>query len=208
MLSVGLTGGIGSGKSAVAERLRQHGAIVIDSDRIAREVVEPGEPALEQIVARFGGGVVDGEGRLRRQALADIVFGDADALADLNAIMLPLISQRARAQQDSAPAHAIVVHDSPLLVEQGMEGAFDRVIVVDCPDDVRLDRLVRLRGMSEADARARMAAQASRERRLAVADFVVDNSGTPEGLDRAVDALWRELVAAAGLPADADSLGR
>jgi len=182
----------------VSARLAALGATVIDADRVAREVVEPGQPALAEIEADFGPAVIRDDGSLDRQALADIVFGDAAALARLNAIMLPRIAERTRALQEAASADAVVVHDSPLLVEQGLQDAYDVVVVVDCPDDVRLDRLVRLRGMSEADARARMTAQATREARLAVADRVIDNSGSPADLTSAVDALWRELVAGAG----------
>ena len=198
MLSVGLTGGIGSGKSSVSARLASLGAVVIDSDLVARQIVEPGEPALAEVEARFGAGVIRADRTLDRQALADIVFHDPGALADLNAIMLPRIGARTAAIEASAPDDAVGVHDSPLLVEQGLADAYDVVVVVDCPDDVRLERLVGQRGMSADDARARMASQASRDDRLTVADFVVENSGPRADLDSQVDRLWAELLAAAG----------
>ena len=198
MLSVGLTGGIGSGKSSVSARLSTLGALVIDSDLIAREIVEPGEPALAEVELRFGVGVIRADRTLDRQALADIVFHDPAALAALNDIMLPRIGARTSAIEAAAPHDAVVVHDSPLLVEQGLAAAYDVVVVVDCPDEVRLNRLVEQRGMSATDARARMAAQATRDERLAVADFVLDNSGSRADLDAQVDQLWAHLLAAAG----------
>ena len=198
MLSVGLTGGIGSGKSSVSARLSTLGALVIDSDLIAREIVEPGEPALAEVELRFGAGVIRADRTLDRQALADIVFHDPAALAALNDIMLPRIGARTSAIEAAAPHDAVVVHDSPLLVEQGLAAAYDVVVVVDCPDEVRLNRLVEQRGMSTDDARARMASQAGRDDRLAVADFVLDNSGSRADLDAQVDQLWAHLLAAAG----------
>ena len=198
MLSVGLTGGIGSGKSSVSARLSTLGALVIDSDLIAREIVEPGEPALAEVELRFGAGVIRADRTLDRQALADIVFHDPAALAALNDIMLPRIGARTSAIEAAAPHDAVVVHDSPLLVEQGLAAAYDVVVVVDCPGEVRLNRLVEKRGMSATDARARMAAQATRDERLAVADFVLDNSGSRADLDAQVDQLWAHLLAAAG----------
>ena len=197
MLIVGLTGGIGSGKSSVSARLAVLGAVVIDADLIAREIVEPGEPALAAIRDRFGDAVISPDGTLNRQGLADIVFHDPNALTDLNAIMLPRIAARTRAEQEAAPDDAVVVHDSPLLVEQGLESAYDVILVVDCPDEVRLERLVKTRGMAEGDARARMAAQASRDQRLEVADFVIENDGSPEDLHHRVDEVWQLLLEAA-----------
>jgi len=198
MLSVGLTGGIGSGKSSVSARLSTLGALVIDSDLIAREIVEPGEPALAEVEVRFGPGVIRADRTLDRQALADIVFHDPAALAALNDIMLPRIGARTSAIEAAAPHDAVVVHDSPLLVEQGLAAVYDVVVVVDCPDEVRLERLVEQRRMSATDARARMAAQATRDERLAVADFVLDNSGSLADLHAQVDQLWAHLLAAAG----------
>ena len=197
LLTVGLTGGIGSGKSSVSARLAVLGAVVIDADRIAREIVEPGEPALTAIHQRFGDAVISVDGTLKRQDLAEIVFNDPKALADLNAIMLPRIAARTHAEQEAAPEDAVVVHDSPLLVEQGLDDAYDVILVVDCPDDVRIDRLVSQRGMTEIDARARMAAQASRDDRLAVADFVIENDGSPDELRHRVDEVWQLLREAA-----------
>lgn len=203
MLSVGLTGGIGSGKSEVTRRLARHGAVVIDSDVLAREVVEPGTPGLAAVAAEFGAGVLATDGSLDRAKLAAIVFADPHRLAALNAIVHPLVRARSASLAESAAAgsdSAIVVHDVPLLVEAGLAGNFDLVVVVDVPESVQLDRLVRVRGMAESDAKARIAAQASRERRLAVADYVLDNSGDLDALDAAVDQLWewlRDRIAAA-----------
>ena len=196
MLRVGLTGGIGSGKSTVARRLAELGAVVIDADEVARDVVESGEPALAEIQQRFGEAVIRADGSLDRQALADIVFPDPDALAALDAITHPRIAERSARLIAAAPDDAVVVHDMPLLVELGLEGGYDVVVVVDASDEVRLDRLVRLRGLPPEDARARMARQATREQRLDAADFVVDNDGDERALLAQVDALWQELLAA------------
>jgi len=197
LLSVGLTGGIGSGKSSVAQRFAQLGAVIVDSDLIARQIVEPGQPALDEIAQRFSEGVIRPDGTLDRLGLAAIVFNDPQALADLNAIMHPKIAARSTQIVDEAPDDAVVVHDSPLLVEQGLADSFDVVVVVDCPDDIRLDRLVNLRGMAADDAAARMAAQAGRDERLAVADYVIENSGSEGQLQQQTDAVWAELVEAA-----------
>lgn len=193
MRRIGLTGGIGSGKSQAARRLAELGAVVVDADAIAREIVRPGQPALAEIRAEFGAAVIAADGGLDRAALAGIVFADADRLAALNAITHPRIAARTAELIAAAPAGAVVVYDMPLLVENGLTDGWDLVVVVDAPDEVRRDRLVRLRGMDPADADARMAAQATRERRLAVADVVLDNAGTVEDLDAQVDALWRRL---------------
>ena len=194
---IALTGGIGSGKSTVAALLRAHGAVVVDADAIAREVVEPGRPALAEIVEAFGPGVLAEDGSLDRQALGRIVFADPRQREALEAITHPRIAARSAELIAAAPSGSVVVYDMPLLVEQGGEGlrSWDAVVVVDAPDDTRLARLVG-RGMSAEDARARMAAQASREARLAVADYVVDNSGSVEDLAGQVDRLWAELHAA------------
>jgi dephospho-CoA kinase len=197
MLRVGLTGGIGSGKSEVARALAARGAVVVDADEVARDVVRVGEPALAEIRERFGVGVIRADGTLDRDGLAGIVFPDPGALADLNAIMHPRIAERSAALIESAPRDAVVVYDMPLLVEQGLQDAYDLVVVVDCPDDLRLDRLVRFRGLSRDDALARMARQATREQRLAAADFVIENSGGLDALAAQVDRLWDELGAAA-----------
>ncbi|WP_311210700.1 MULTISPECIES: dephospho-CoA kinase [unclassified Aeromicrobium] len=193
-LQVGLTGGIGSGKSTVSARLSELGAVVVDYDLLAREAVEPGSAALAAIGARFGDAVIAPDGTLDRPALGSVVFADEQARRDLEAITHPAIRELAAARVAQAPAEAVVVHDHPLLVEMGMAGQCDTVVVVDVPTDVQVERLVEQRGMTEADARARLAAQTSREDRLAVADEVLDNSGTREQLLDAVDALWERLA--------------
>lgn len=193
MLRVGLTGGIGSGKSTVAGRLAEHGAIVIDSDVLAREVVEPGSPGFTGVVEAFGDRVVGPDGSLDRGALAKLVFGDAEARSRLNAIVHPLVGARAAELVAAAPPEAVLVHDIPLLVENGLGPGFHLVIVVDTPVDVRVERLVE-RGLTEDDARARIAAQATDEQRRAAADVWLDNSGWPEEVQAAVDALWAERL--------------
>jgi dephospho-CoA kinase len=194
VLKVGLTGGIGSGKSEVSKRLREHGAVVIDADMIAREVVEPGTPGLAAVVAEFGEGVLLPSGALDRERVGRIVFADPDRLAALNAIVHPLVGERMQELMDAAPADAVVVYDVPLLAENGLAGMYDEVVVVDAPEEVQLDRLVARRGMTEEDARARMANQASREERRAVATRVIDNSGSLADLKTQVDALWEALT--------------
>ncbi|TDB95843.1 dephospho-CoA kinase [Actinomadura sp. 7K534] len=194
MLKVGLTGGIGSGKSEVSARLAELGAVVIDADRIAREVVEPGTPGLAAVVAEFGEEVLLPSGGLDREKVGRIVFGDPDRLAALNAIVHPLVGERMQELMDAAPDDAVVVYDVPLLVENDLAPMYDEVVVVDAPADVQLDRLVARRGMTEEDARARMANQASREDRRAVATHVIDNSGTLEALRSQVDNLWKALT--------------
>ena len=196
MLRVGLTGGIGSGKSEVARRLAERGAVLIDADVAARKVVEPGSPGLARIAAAFGDGVLRPDGSLNRERLGEIVFADPGRRAELNAIVHPLVrawmqeAERAAVQTDG---DAIVVHDVPLLAESRGQAGFDPVIVVDVPPELQLERLVRLRGMPAEQARARMAAQASREQRLAVADIVIDNSGSLDDLDRRVAEVWADL---------------
>ena len=194
-MRIALTGGIGSGKSTVARLLQARGAVVVDADAIAREIVEPGQPALEEIREAFGDEVIDADGRLRRSRLAEIAFADPDALARLNAITHPRIAARSADLLAAAPAEAVVVYDMPLLVEQGPAAlaGWDAIVVVDASDDVRLSRLM-ARGVDRADAVRRMAAQASREERAAVADHVIENSDDPQALEAAVDALWRELT--------------
>ena len=193
MLRVGLTGGIGSGKSEVARMLAAHGAFVIDADRLAREVVEPGTPGFAQVVAAFGAAVVGPDGRLDRKAVAARVFTDPAELARLNAIVHPLVAERTIELVADAPVESVVVHDVPLLVENGLEGAYDLVVVVDAPQDVRLARLV-ARGLTEQDALSRMAAQASTEERLAAADYLVENDAGLADLRAQVDHLWRNLL--------------
>ena len=195
-MKVALTGGIGSGKSTVAGFLAERGAVVVDADAIAREIVEPGQPALEEIVKSFGARVLRPDGRLDRGALAQIVFADPQALARLNAITHPRIATLSAQRLDAVPADAVVVYDMPLLAEQGpaaLQG-WDAIVVVDAPEDLRVSRLV-ARGLSADDAQARVQAQASREARLAIATHVLDNSGSESGLRAQVDALWNGLNA-------------
>jgi dephospho-CoA kinase len=194
MLRVGLTGGIGSGKSTVAGRLAEHGAVVIDSDVLAREVVEPGTPGLAEIVAAFGSGVLAPDGGLDRPALAATVFNDPAARARLNGIVHPRVGARTAELMAEASTDAIVVHDVPLLVENGLGPNYHLVIVVDAPVETRVQRLVDARGMSEVDARARVAAQADERDRRAAADVWLDNSGAPDEILAAVDALWADRL--------------
>ncbi|MEV4442307.1 dephospho-CoA kinase [Streptomyces sp. NPDC049577] len=202
MLKVGLTGGIGAGKSEVSRLLAAHGAVIVDADRIAREVVEPGTPGLAAVVAEFGPGVLTAEGALDRPALGAVVFADAARLAALNAIVHPLVAARSAELEAAAPPDAVVVHDVPLLAENGLAPRYHLVVVVDAGDDTRLDRLVRLRGMTPDEARARMAAQATREARLAVADIVIDNDGSLEALRTQVDEVWDRLAQRAARDGD------
>ncbi|HWF23178.1 MAG TPA: dephospho-CoA kinase [Acidimicrobiales bacterium] len=197
MFTVGLTGGIGAGKSAVADLLVEHGAVLIDADRIAREVVEPGGPAYQPLVDRFGPAIVDAEARIDRPALAAVVFSDAEALADLNAITHPAIgAEMARRQDAAADTDAVVVLDIPLLKAEHRETmSLDAVVVVDTPVDMALARLVEIRGMTREDAEARMAAQVSRDERLSGADFVVDNSKDLVHLGNEVERVWQGLSA-------------
>ena len=193
MIRVGLTGGIGSGKSTVARLLAEHGALVIDADQIAREVVEPGQPALTEIAERFGPDVITTDGSLDRAALAAIVFADAVALADLNAITHPRIAVRTAQLIAAAPDDAVVVYDMPLLVENDLAEGWDHVIVVEADREVRVRRLIE-RGLDEADIEARMSRQASDEQRRAVADVVIDNSGDLDSLRAQVDHTWPHLT--------------
>lgn len=198
-MRVAVTGGIGSGKSAVAARLAAHGAVVVDADRIAREVVEPGTPGLAAVVAEFGPGVLLPDGSLDRAGLAAIVFADPERRAALEAIVHPLVGQRSAELIAAAPADAVVVYDVPLLAESaggalGRASEFDTVVVVEAPLETRVARLVG-RGLAEGDARARIAAQATDEHRRAIADHVVVNDGDLAALDAAVDRLWTLLTA-------------
>ncbi len=194
MLTVGLTGGIGAGKSEVSRLLVERGAVLIDADRIAREVVEPGTPGLAAVVEAFGEEILAEDGSLDRPRLGALVFSDSDKLATLNSIVHPLVGARSRELEEAAPEDAVVVHDVPLLTENGLARLYDVVIVVDAGTGTQLDRLVRLRGMSEEDARARMAAQATREQRRAVADIVIDNDVPLDALERRVEEVWADLV--------------
>ncbi|MEA2593392.1 MAG: dephospho-CoA kinase [Actinomycetota bacterium] len=200
MLRVGLTGGIGSGKSAVSERLAALGAVVLDGDKAARAVVEPGTPGLAKIAEAFGPQVLRPDGSLDRAKLAGIVFADDEARGKLNAITHPLIHEHIEAAEEAAVKaggpDTIIVHDIPLLAEGQRTAGFDVVIVVDVPAEVQVSRLAG-RGLPEDQARARMGAQATREQRLAIADIVIDNSGTLEALDRRVPEVWSDLVSRA-----------
>jgi dephospho-CoA kinase len=190
MLQAGLTGGIGAGKSTVARRLAELGATVVDSDRIAREVVEPGTDGLKAIVAAFGAEVLAADGSLNRPALAAKVFGDDENRAKLNSIVHPRVRDRAIELTGKAPADGVVVQDIPLLVENGMAPAFHLVVVVDADVELRIRRLTTSRGMDEKDVRARIATQASEEQRREAADVWLDNSGSEDDVRAAVDELW------------------
>ena len=196
MKMVGLTGGIGAGKSAVAARLAARGAVIIDSDRLAREVVAPGTGGLARIVEAFGPGVLDGSGALDRAALGRIVFADPEQRRRLEEITHPLVRERSAELVAAAPPDSVVVNDVPLLVEKKMTGLYALVVIVFASLDTRLDRLTRLRGMSRDEALARISAQASDEERRAVADVAISNDGSPEDLDREVAVAWERIVAA------------
>jgi len=190
---VGLTGGIGAGKSAVAARLAALGAVVIDADALSREVVAPGTEGLAEVVEAFGPGVLAADGSLDRPALGRMVFGDDAARSRLESIVHPRVRARSAELIAAAPPDAVVVNDVPLLVEKGYR--FPVVIVVQAPLSVRLERLARDRGMSRAEAESRMAAQATDEQRREVADVVIDNDGTLDELRSRVDAVWTDLLA-------------
>jgi len=193
-LRVGLTGGIGSGKSEVARRLAARGAVVVDADVLAREVVARDTDGLAAVVEEFGRDVVGADGWLDRPVLGRRVFGDELARRRLETIVHPRVRARAAELEAAAGATAVVVHDIPLLVETGQGEDFDVVVVVDAPDDERVSRLVAVRGLTADEARSRLAVQASTAQRLAVADEVVVNDGSLEQLDHAVDELWRRLT--------------
>ncbi|MGN8246204.1 dephospho-CoA kinase [Cellulomonas soli] len=197
MQRIGLTGGIAAGKSVAARRLTELGAVVVDSDALAREAVAPGTPGLEAVVEEFGAGVLAEDGSLDRAALADVVFADGAALARLNAIVHPIVRRLAAEREAAAAAAdrgAVVVHDIPLLVETGQADTFHVLVVVHAPAVLRVERLVRLRGMPREQAEARVAAQAADEERLAVADVVLDGEGSDDDLRAQVDALWERLA--------------
>ncbi|MFE7315056.1 dephospho-CoA kinase [Streptomyces sp. NPDC057555] len=193
MVKVGLTGGIGAGKSEVSRLLASYGAVVVDADKIAREVVEPGTPGLAAVVEEFGADILAPDGTLDRPKLGALVFSDQEKLKALNAIVHPLVGARSAELEASAGPDAVVVHDVPLLTENGLAPLYDLVVVVDAAPQTQLDRLVRLRGMAEGEAAQRMAAQATREDRLAVADLVIDNDGPLEALEPQVRAVWERL---------------
>ena len=193
-MHVGLTGGVASGKSTVANLLRELGSVVVDSDVLAREVVEPGTPGLAAVLAEFGPDVLASDGRLDRARLGDVVFADPDRRAALEAIIHPLVRARAAEIEAAAPSGVLVVHDIPLLVETGQAADFDAVLVVDVPEAVQLERAIRDRGWNEAEARSRIAAQATRQERLAAATHVIDNTGTREDLRHRVTEVFEQLT--------------
>jgi len=200
MYLIGLTGGIASGKSAVAARLAERGAVVVDADAIAREVVEPGTPALEQIVEEFGPAVLTGDGSLDRPALGAIVFTDPEKRAVLNSITHPAVWRLSRQrfrEAGAADPEAVVVYDVPLLAEGSRRDEFDLIVVVSASESTRTDRLVRLRGMSPAESTARIAAQASEAERLAIADVVIDSDGELDDTLRQADEVWERARASA-----------
>jgi dephospho-CoA kinase len=195
---VGLTGSIGSGKSAVSSRLAARGAVVVDADKLAREALEPGTDGLREVVAAFGDEILDGSGELDRAALGGVVFADESARRRLEAIVHPRVRARAADLESAAGDDAVVVHDVPLLVETGQADAYDLVLVVDVPPELAVHRLVQQRGMTEDEAEARLGAQASRAERLGAADVVIDNAGTLVELDERVDEVWKKLTRRAG----------
>jgi dephospho-CoA kinase len=198
-MTIGLTGGIASGKSTVADQLAELGAVIIDSDVLAREVVAPGTSGLAAIVKRFGTSVLAADGGLDRPALGRVIFADAQARADLEAIIHPAVRARAAELAAAAPPGSVVVQVVPLLVEVGLTELFDLVVVVDVDPDLQLARLQAREGLSEAESRARISAQASRERRLASADVVIENSGTPQELRSAVASFWAAYAGGASM---------
>ena len=193
-MRIGLTGGVASGKSTVSAILRELGAVVIDADRLAREVVARGTPGLDAVVAEFGAQVLTPEGDLDRPAMAKIVFDDEQARRRLEAIVHPLVYQEVHRLEAEAPEGALVVHDVPLLAETGRAESFDAVVVVDAPAEVQRQRMADDRGWSAEDADARMRAQASREDRLAIATYVIENSGSLDELRQEVEALYATLA--------------
>ncbi len=194
MTRVGLTGGVASGKTTVSAILAELGAVVIDADLLAREVVAPGTDGLAAVVAEFGEEVLGPDGALDRPRLGALVFADPERRKALEAIIHPRVRARAAEIERAAPADAVVVHDIPLLTETGQAASFDAVVVVDVPVEVQVDRMVRIRGMTEADARSRVAAQAERDERLAIATYVVDNTGSLEELRERVETAYREIA--------------
>ncbi|KAB2807509.1 dephospho-CoA kinase [Pimelobacter simplex] len=196
-MRVGLTGGIASGKSTVSSILSELGAVVIDADLIAREVVAKGTPGLAAVVEAFGPEMLTPDGELDRPKMGALVFADEARRRVLESIVHPLVFERYAELEAAAPADGIVVHDIPLLVESGRAGEFDAVIVVDVPEEVQVERMVRDRGWTESDARARIAAQATREQRRAVATYLIENTGTREDLRQRVTEVFDVLTAVA-----------
>ncbi len=197
MKRIGLTGGIGSGKSTVAAMLADRGAVVVDADQIARDLVEPGGSALAELVTEFGPRILQGDGSLSRAELAAMAFSDPRATERLNAIMHPMIRVEAQRRLAERPDADLVVYDMPLLVETGQADLVDLVVVVDVPESMQIERAIQFRGLDEADVRRRMTVQAGREERLAAADVVIDNSGDLDRTRVQVDDLWERVVGAA-----------
>lgn len=196
MLNVGLTGGIGAGKSEVTRRFADLGATIIDADALAREVVDVGTPGLDAVVAEFGEDMLAPDGSLDRDKLAALVFGDDAARQRLNSIVHPLVGERVMQLMADAQEHnpdGVVINDVPLIVEAGVAERYDVIVVVDAPEQTQLDRLTTVRGMTDADARARMSKQASRDERLAIADHVITNDGDLDALQAQVEAVWSQL---------------
>ena len=193
MQRIGLTGGIAAGKSVAAQRLTELGAVVIDADQLAREVVAPGTPGLAQIVAAFGPEVLTPAGQLDRPKVGALVFADPERLRALERIVHPLVRARSAELEQTAPAEALIVHDIPLLAETDQADRFDAVIVVDVPEEVQVERMLRDRAMTREDALARIGAQATRERRRAVATYVIENTGTREDLRRRTTEVFELL---------------
>ena len=195
-MRVGVTGGIGSGKTTVARMLAERGAVVVDADQISRDLVEPGGAALAALVTEFGPRILQADGTLSRAELASLAFSDPEATIRLNAIMHPLIRAEAQRRIADAPGAEVVVYDMPLLVETGQGDLVDLVVVVDMPEDLQVERAVTMRGLDEADVSRRMTVQAARADRLAAADVVIDNSGDVDVTRAQVDELWRRLESA------------
>lgn len=201
MQLIGLTGGIASGKSTIARRLAEHGAVHLDADQLARDVVAKGTPGLAQVVARFGEGILNADRSLNRRALGAIVFSDAEALAGLEAIVHPAVqelTQRRIAEARADDPEAVVVYDVPLLVEAGVDHPWDLVVVADAPAEIRVERMVKLRGMSESEAWDRIGNQAGDDARREIADIVIDTAGSEEETLAQADQLWRRLRSSAG----------
>jgi len=196
MYLIGLTGGIASGKSTIARRLAEHGAIIIDADIVSREVVAPGSPALASIALEFGEDMIDSEGTLNRAKLGALVFSDAKKLEKLNAIMHPAVKTRsaevlAKARADNPDS--VIVYDVPLLVEADIARNYDEIIVASAPEETRIKRMIQLRGLTDEEAKARIGAQASEAKRLAIADVVIDTGGNLQHTLEQVDALWDRI---------------
>lgn len=195
MVRIGLTGGIASGKTLVADELARLGATVIDADVLARRVVEPGSSGLQEVITRFGDDMLSPDGSLDRAGLGEVVFRDQSARADLNAIIHPRVRAAARQLEEAAPSGAVVVHVIPLLVETVQQTSFDGVLVVDVPVDVQIQRLMQRNCLTKQQSQDRVNAQVSRSERVAVADWVIDNSGDPASTRRSVRDLWEGPIA-------------